>query len=225
VVQGVVTPRRRCGRIIGVRAEAPGLAEAGHAAISRVTQHRPNDGAFRAARFAGRDTFGVEPPRDLSDTASFDCVHLIDALHDPGVGFIHEERGGSFIVLADGMVSIGSVAQHAHFARLRSMSFTASRALQDLRSFLFRDHALELYQELIFRTVTWWRVHEQCLDSMASKFLHQPNLICILAAQTVRRIREDNLDLLRQLRCPLPISGPAQRSVTLRPAQQPISKP
>jgi hypothetical protein len=75
------------------------------------------------------------------------------------------------------------------------MSLTAPGTFQDLRPFIFRDHALELNQELIFRAVAWWRFHEQGVDSMAGQLLDQQNLVRVLAAQSVWRIREHNLDL------------------------------
>src|SRR5215475_2451542 len=75
------------------------------------------------------------------------------------------------------------------------MTFAATRALQDLRSFVFCNHALELNQEVIFRAVSLWRLHEQGLDSVTSELFDQQNLVRILAAQAVGRVREHNLDL------------------------------
>jgi hypothetical protein len=92
------------------------------------------------------------------------------------------------------------------------VSLTATRAFQDLRSFIFRDHALELNQELIFRAVALWRLHEHRLDPVASQFLDEQNLICVLAAQAVWRIREHNLDL--------PFGGEVAHALQARPLQR-----
>src|SRR5207302_2766903 len=165
-------------------------------AIGGVAQHTPDHRAFPAsALLASRDTCGVEPAGDLANAESLHGVHFIDAPHHAGLGFLDHVRSGRLVGLADITVSIGSVAHHAHLARLRPMSLTAARAFQDLRSFIFSDHALELNQELILRAAALWRLHEQGLDSVASEFLDQQNLVRILAAQAVWRIREHYLDL------------------------------
>src|SRR4051812_6396820 len=75
------------------------------------------------------------------------------------------------------------------------MSLTAPGTFQDLCAFIFRDHALKLNQELIFRAVALWRLHEPGLDSMAGGLLDQQNLVRVLATQSVWRIREHNLNL------------------------------
>ena len=156
------------------------LAEASRPAIGGVAEHGPDDRAFPAARLARRDTFVVESPCDLPDAASLDRVHLVHAPHDTGLAFLDNVGGGCLVGLAHVTVSIRSVAQHAHLARLRPMSLAAARALQDLRPFILRDHALKLNQELIFRAVTLRRLDKQCLDSVASEFLDEQNLVRIL---------------------------------------------
>ena len=117
------------------------------------------------------------PPRDLTNAESLDCVHLIDASHYLGLGFIDKVGGRRLVGLADVAISIRSVGHHAHLARLCPVALAATRTFQDLRSVIFRDHALELNQELIFCTVALWRFHEHRLNSVASQFLDQQNLI------------------------------------------------
>src|SRR5215469_2805142 len=167
-----------------------GLAEAGETTIGRVAQHAPNHGAFPATCSASRNTFSVESTRDFPDAESLDGVHLIDAPYYTGLGFIDNIRGGHLISLTDVTISIGSAAHYAHFTGLRSVSFTAARTFQDLRSFIFSDHPLELHQKLIFHAVALWRLHEHCLDSVAGELLDQQNLVRILRkAQSVRAVR------------------------------------
>ncbi len=154
-----------------------GLAEAGDAAIGRVAQHAPHHRAFPATCFTSRYAFGVEATRDLPDAESFDCVHLIDAPYYTGLGFIDNIRGGHLVSLTDVTVSIGSAAHHAHLTGLRPVSLTATRTFQDLRSFIFSDHPLELHKKLIFRAVALWRLHEHRLDSVAGELLDHQNLV------------------------------------------------
>src|SRR5438270_4863957 len=149
-----------------------GLAEAGEAAIGWVSQQSPNHRTLPAACPASRDTFGVEPSRDLPDAEPLNCVHLINASHHTGFGFINDVGGRHLVGFTDITISIRSVAQDAHFAHLGSMSLSAPGTFQDLRAFIFRDHALELNQELIFRAVALWRLHEPGLDSMADELPH-----------------------------------------------------
>src|SRR5437773_6688626 len=145
-----------------------GLAEAGDATIGRVAQHAPHHRAFPATCSASRNAFAVEATRDLPDAESLDGVHLIDAPYYTGLGFIDNIRGGHLVSLTDVTVSIGSAAQYAHLTGSRPVSLAATRTFQDLRSFIFGDHPLELHKKLIFRAVALWRLHEQCLDSVKS---------------------------------------------------------
>src|SRR4051795_351010 len=171
------------------------LAEAGEAAIGWVPQQSPDYRAFPAVCLASRDSFTVELSRDLPDAESLHCVHLINVSHYTGFGFINDVGGGRLVGFTNIAVSIRSVAHDTHFAQLRSMSLTAPGTFQDLCAFIFRDHALKLNQELIFRAVALWRLHEPGLDSMAGELLDQQNLVRVLATQSVWRIREHNLDL------------------------------
>src|SRR5207302_10792987 len=182
--------------------------EAGGAAMRGVVRQEPDGGALRALGcLASRDAFIIDPPRSLTDAESLDGVHLIAASPYAGLGFIDDVSGGCLVGLADVTVAVRSVAHHADLARLRPVSLAAARALQDLRSLIFSDHALELNQELIFCAVALWRLHKHRLDSMASEFLDQQNLVRVLAAQAVWRIREHNLDLPFRGKVPHPLQA------------------
>src|SRR5215831_3655375 len=109
-------------------------------------------------------------------------------------------------------ISIGSATHYAHFTGLRPVSFTAARTFQDLRSFIFSDHPLELHKKLIFRAVALWRLHEHCLDSVAGELLDQQDLVRVLAAQAVRGIREHYLDV--------PFSGEVSHALQAWPLQR-----
>ena len=119
----------------------------------------------------------------------------IDALHYTSLGFIHGVSGRRLIGFADITIAIRSAAQHADLARVRPVSLTAARPLQDLCPLIFGNHPLELHQQLIFRTVALRRFYKQRLDSVAGQFLDQQNLIRILPAEAVRGVGEHNLYL------------------------------
>src|SRR5258708_7872268 len=74
------------------------------------------------------------------------------------------------------------------------MSFAAARALQNLGSFIFRDHSLELHEQFVLRRRTARRAHKQGLDAGPGEFLDQENLVRVSSAQPVGRIDEDGLD-------------------------------
>src|SRR6516164_1870135 len=179
---------------LGTRREA-GLAEASNSAIGGVAQDAPDHRAFPAACLAWRDAFAVELPCDLRDAKSVDCIHLKDASHHAGLGFIDQVGGERLVSLRDISVAIRSAAHYAHLPHLCTVSLATTRTLQDLGSFVFRNHALELNQELIFRAVALRRLHEQRFHSLPGELFDQQNLVCILAAQAVGRVREHNLDL------------------------------
>src|SRR6516165_4472836 len=171
------------------------LAEAGDSTIGGVSQHAPDHGAFPAASLTRRNTFAIEPPRDLRDAKPLDGIHLKDAPHYAGLSVIDHVGGERLFRLAGITVAVRSTAHYAHLPRLCTVSLATTRPLQDLCSFVFRNHALELNQELIFRTVALRRLHEQGFDSVAGELFDQQNLVSILSAQSVGRVRQHNLHL------------------------------
>jgi hypothetical protein len=48
------------------------------------------------------------------------------------------------------------------------MSLATTRTFEDLRPLVFRDHALELQQQLIFSCCSPWRADKQGLDTGTS---------------------------------------------------------
>src|SRR6516165_10439619 len=147
------------------------LAEAGDSTIGGVSQHAPDHGAFPAASLTRRNTFAIEPPRDLRDAKSLDGIHLKDAPHHAGLGFIDQVGSERLFRLAGITVAIRSAAHYAHLPRVCTVSLATTRTLQDLGSFVLRNHALELNQELIFRTVALRRLHEQGFDARGGRTL------------------------------------------------------
>jgi hypothetical protein len=92
----------------------------------------------------------VDPPespcrgRLQTAVSCFDGIHLIDAPHYTGLGFVDHVGGERLFRLADISVALGSAAHYAHLPGMGTVSLATPRALQDLGSFVFRDHALEL---------------------------------------------------------------------------------
>src|SRR5215469_9348647 len=187
------TPATLCGHLRACREAS--LAETGDSAIGGVAQHGPDHGAFPAASLTRRNAFAIEPPRDLRDAKSLDGIHLIDAPHYAGLRFIDNIGGERLFRLAGITVAIRSATHYPHLPRVCTVSLATTRTLQDLCSFVLRNHALELNQELIFRTVALRRLHEQGFDAVAGELFDQQNLVSILAAQSVGRVCQHNLDL------------------------------
>src|SRR6516165_8692688 len=171
------------------------LAEAGDSTIGGVSQHAPDYGALPAASLTRRNAFAIEPPRDLRDAKPLDGIHLKDAPYHLGLGFIDNVGSERLFRLAGITVAIRSAAHYAHLPCVGTVSLATTRTLQNLCAFVFRNHALELNQELIFRTVALRRLHEQGFDSVAGELFDQQNLVSILSAQSVGRVRQHNLHL------------------------------
>ena len=75
------------------------------------------------------------------------------------------------------------------------MALAAAGPFEDLRTLIFGDHALELQHQLIFRRAGMWRLEENRLDAVAGELLGQQDLVGIFAAQPVRRVDQDSLNV------------------------------
>jgi hypothetical protein len=70
------------------------------------------------------------------------------------------------------------------------MPFAASRTLDDLRSLVFRDHALKLHHQLILWRGAGRSLEKNQFDTLTVELLRQQNLIRVLPAETIRRVRQ-----------------------------------
>jgi hypothetical protein len=102
------TPPTLCAHLRACREAS--LTEAGDSAIGGVSQHAPDHGAFPAASLTRRNAFAIELPRDLRDAKSLDCMHLKDAPHYAGLGFMDNGGGECLFRLAAITVAIRSAA-------------------------------------------------------------------------------------------------------------------
>src|SRR5438477_129794 len=75
------------------------------------------------------------------------------------------------------------------------MPFAAARTLDDLRPLVFRDHALELHHQLIFRRGAGRSLEKNQFDALTVELLRQQNLIRVLPAETIRRVHQHRLDV------------------------------
>src|SRR6266852_2298720 len=137
----------------------------------------------------------MKPARDLSHTEPVNGVHLGNPVNHPGLRVDHSIRSQRFVGLADIPVPVRRTAQHADFTGSSAISFAAPRAFQDLRSFVLGDHALELYEQLIFCGGALGCLHEARLHAVSSQLLDQQDLIGVFATQPIGRVGKDDLHL------------------------------
>src|ERR1035438_2490644 len=163
------------------------LAETSNATIGRVAQYGPDSRALPpCAGFGCGDALGVEPSGHLAAAEALHGVHLISAPDHGSLSFKYGVGSRRLVGLANIAVAIRSAAHHADLTGLSAVSLAAARPLQYLCPFILRYHPLELHQQLIFRAGSLRRLDKHRLDSVASQFLDQQNLVGILAAQAVR---------------------------------------
>ena len=97
-----------------------------------------------------------DPGKDLAHDACFLQEHI-------------KTRLSIAIMLADIAIAIGCSTQDAHGTTLSRMTFATTAPLQDFRSLIFRDHALNLQEQLIFRCLANFPVEKIDLDSRSQK--------------------------------------------------------
>ena len=195
VTLGYPAPQTQWSRDAAARSHTS-FFKVGYASVRRVAQDSPYHRAFPARAFlASRDTLPVEPTRDLADAESPDGVHVVNALYYARLSIDHQVRRGSILSLADITVPIRSAAHHTDLAGFSAVSLTAAIPLHDLCPLVFRNHALELNDQLILGGCALRCVDEERFDSVPGEFLAQQNLIGVLATQSVRRVDENHLDL------------------------------
>jgi hypothetical protein len=68
---------------------------------------------------------------------------------------------------------------------LGAMALAAAGPFENLRPFVFGDHALELQHQLIFGRVGMRRLQEDRLDSVTSELFGQQYLIGIFSTQAI----------------------------------------
>ena len=87
------------------------------------------------------------------------------------------------------------------------MPLAAAGPLQDLRPLVLGDHALKLNQELILGARALRCPHKDGLDPLACELFDEQDLVRVLAAQPIRRISEDDLNLAFGSEIPHPLES------------------
>src|SRR5207302_1558039 len=87
--------------------------------------------------------------------------------------------------LAEVTVAIGGGTQNRDLPGLGAMALAAAGPFENLRPFVFGDHALELQHQLIFGRVGMRRLQEDRLDSVTSELFGQQYLIGIFSTQAI----------------------------------------
>ena len=75
------------------------------------------------------------------------------------------------------------------------MTFAPARAFRNLRTLVFRNHSLELQQQLVLWGLSRRRFEKDYLYSATRQLLDQENLISILSAEAVWRMNENCFEL------------------------------
>lgn len=81
-----------------------------------------------------------------------------DPTKDPadhlGLAFDHlEARRAALAIAADITVTVGGSGQHTHDTGLGQMALAPAAALEHARPLIFREHALDLEEQVVFRGV------------------------------------------------------------------------
>src|SRR3954447_11649656 len=165
-----------------------GLAEAGVPPIGRVPQNGPDRASVphplaaarraalllqAAADLADAEAVAANPGEDLAD-------HLRLLLDDLVAG------NTAAVVLADIAIAVRRPAEHIHRSLAGGMKFAATASLLDLGSLVFRHHALNLQQQVIFGRHPDRTLQEHDLDTGTVQLIHQQHLVGIVTSQAIR---------------------------------------
>ncbi|MEY9299222.1 hypothetical protein ABIF24_003853 [Bradyrhizobium elkanii] len=203
----------------------PRLAKAGRSFIRGIAQHRPDRRALPAACFFGcRNLALIEQARDGADAVAFCGVKLVDPAHDTGLSLVDLIIGGRVIGLALVAIAKRSAGKHAHLALKGAMALPSPRPFQDLRAFIFGDHALKLQQQLVFRRRCPSRANEQDFDAGARELFDKKDLMRIARGSADRERRRARLGsaLLRRGRAVVQVRGATSSRRYSRRLRSPI---
>jgi hypothetical protein len=94
----------------------------------------------------------------------------------------------------DVSVAVGRPRQNADGAGLRQVALAATAALQQARSFVLREHALHLKQQIVFRRLPERPVEEDDPRAGARELFDENGLVRVAARETVGRVHVDDVD-------------------------------
>src|ERR1700680_1830258 len=167
------------------------FAKACFASISRIAQHGPHRRPFPPRRSpAGWDSALIQQAGDGIDAESLLGVGVEYQPHHLCFRFDHFIISCRTVRLFHITIAVRPAREHVDGPLLRSMPFGAARTLDDLRPLVFRDHALKLHHQLIFRRGAGRSLEKNQFDTLTVELLRQQNLIGVLPAETIRRVHQ-----------------------------------
>src|ERR1700756_3185065 len=174
--------------------------------VSRITQHRPDGASFPKGLSSTRgNALGVKPADNRSDAPVLFSLETVDLANHGGLFLDDFVKRCGVLRLLHVAVTIRRPAKHIHQATLGAVSLSPPRALGNLRPLVLCDHPLKLHQKLFFWRGDLRRLNKDALDSLPGKFLHQQDLVGILAAQSIGRIDQYGLDRSLTSQIPQPL--------------------
>ena len=172
------------------------LAEACLALISRIAQHGPHCRTFPPRRSpAGWDSAIIQQAGDGMDAQSLLGIRVEYQPHHICFRFDHFIISCRTVRLFHITIAVRRAREHVDGPLLRPMPFAASRTLDDLRPLVFGDHALKRHHQLILRRGAGRSLEKNQFDTLTVELLRQQNLIRVLPAETIRRVRQHRLDV------------------------------
>ena len=127
----------------------------------------------------------MEQPGNRADAQAAHRILVVDQPHDFAFGGIDLVACRGLVGFADVTVAIGCGTQNRDLPGLGAMALAAAGPFENLRPFVFGDHALELQHQLIFGRVGMRRLQEDRLDSVTSELFGQQYLIGIFSTQAI----------------------------------------
>ena len=159
----------------------------------------------------------AQQPGDRSDAQTFHRVLVVRQPHDLRFGGVDLVERRRISGLSNVAIAIGRAAQNRDFPGFGAMALAAPGSFEDLRTLIFGDHALELQHQLIFRRAGMRRLEENRLDAVAGELLGQQDLVGVFAAQPVRRVDQDSLNVA--------LGGEIAQPLQTRPQQAGAAEP
>src|ERR1700730_5591084 len=164
--------------------------------IGGVTQHGPDRRAFPATGLlARRDPLLIEQAGDRTDAETVNGIALVHPSNDRRLHLVDLVIRRRLLVLANIVIPYRRTAEHADLPLSGAMPLAATRTFEDLCPLVFRDHALELQQQLILGCCRPWRADKQGLDTGPSELLDQQDLIGVASTEPIRGIDQHGVEL------------------------------
>src|SRR3954452_2471621 len=163
--------------------------------VGRVEQHGVDHSTapVPAARWA-RDAVAKQAPADPGE-----CQALVpdpgeDLTDNPGCVLIDLIPGGpSARLTRDVAIAERRAGEDAHGARLGPVALSAPTALKHLGPLVFGEHALELEQQAVLRSVSDRAIEEDHPRASTGKLLHQQHLMRIATGEAIRGVDVDDI--------------------------------